>query len=151
MARERAKLTDKQERILVQCQLMGMTTADMVKISNRLRALDLERHHRADIADAVTNMTWESTGKNKWTIKHSDGLVIECKRHTSYRTNYFDRSDRHTWTFNLSKPSTRYKPRQIDNVRLWNDPQVRSVVCPDGSKELYSLLKYIQNNKSDWK
>ena len=150
MARQRATLTEKQERILVQCQLMGLTTSDMVKISNRLRALDLDRQHRAEIADAVTNMTWESKGKNKWTITHRDGLVIECKRHTLSRKSWGYSYD-YKWTFDLSKPTTRFKPRQLSNVSVYTDPQVRSVVCPEGSKELYSLLKYIQNHKSEWK
>ena len=150
MARERAKLTEKQERILVQCQLMGMTTADMVKISNRLKALDLEKEHRADIADALTDMTWESTGKHKWTIKHRNGMVINCKRHVDNRSSYFD-TDRHFWSFDLTKPTTRFKPRQLGNVSIYTDPQVRSSACPDGSRELYSLLKYIQNTKSNWK
>lgn len=150
MARERAKLTEKQERILVQCQLMGMTTADMVKISNRLKALDLDKQHREDIADAVTDMTWESTGKHKWRIKHRDGMIIECTRHTRYKAQW-NEYDRHTWAFTITKPTTRFKPRQLDRTSIYTDPQVRSSVCPDGSKELYSLLKYIQTHKYNWK
>ena len=34
MTRVRSPLTEKQERILVQCQLMGLTTRDMTQISN---------------------------------------------------------------------------------------------------------------------
>ena len=55
MARERAKLSDKQERILVQCQLMGLTPSDMTQISNRLVALERERGFKADIAEAVAD------------------------------------------------------------------------------------------------
>ena len=42
MTRVRAKLTDKQERILVQAQLMGLTPRDMTQISNRVVALQKE-------------------------------------------------------------------------------------------------------------
>ena len=67
MARERAKLTDKQERILVQCQLMGLTTRDMTQISNRLVALERERAFKADIAEAVADKTWTKVDKG-WQI-----------------------------------------------------------------------------------
>ena len=58
MPRGRKALTDKQERILVQCQLMGLTTADMVQISNRLRALDKEREFKSRVNEFASGFTW---------------------------------------------------------------------------------------------
>jgi hypothetical protein len=51
MARGRAALTDKEERILIQAQLMGLSTASMVKIGNRLKALEQEREAMNHIND----------------------------------------------------------------------------------------------------
>ena len=58
MSRGRKPLTDKQERILVQCQLMGMTTADLVTISNRLKAIDAENEFRSRVAEATHGFSW---------------------------------------------------------------------------------------------
>ena len=76
MARERAKLTEKQERILVQCQLMGLTPQDMQQISNRLIALQKEREYKEEVAEAVNNLSWSST-KNGWQIVDQNGKTFE--------------------------------------------------------------------------
>jgi hypothetical protein len=147
MARERAKLSDKQERILVQCQLMGLTPSDMTQISNRLVALEKERGFKADIADAMADKTWTKTN-NGWTIVDSKGRTYECqkakpgKRHQSY----WDRAV-YAWDVSISGPDKRYKAKTLSDVTVHIDFGITARICPENSKELYALLKGIKNGR----
>ncbi len=149
MARERAKLTDKQERILVQCQLMGLTTRDMTQISNRLVALEKEREFKADIAEASAGCTWEKFGNGGWKIVGSDGKVFECTRHKKHNRHqsYWDRSV-YTWDIKITKPGTRFKEKAISDMTFHVDPFVTSRICPENSKELYGILRAIKNGRA---
>jgi hypothetical protein len=148
MARERAKLTDKQERILVQCQLMGLTTRDMTQISNRLVALEKEREWRADIDNAASGCTWEKLKVHGWKITASDGKIYECTRHVKSKRSqsYWDRSV-YAWNINVSKPGTRFKGKILQDITFHIDPYVTARICPENSKELYGLLKAIKNGR----
>jgi len=147
MARERAKLTDKQERILVQCQLMGLTTRDMTQISNRLVALEREREFKAAIAEATADKTWTKVDKG-WTIIDSSGRTYECrkakpgKRHQSY----WDRQV-FAWDVAISGPDKRYKAKTLQDVTVHIDHGITARICPENSKELYALLKGIKNGR----
>lgn len=144
MARVRAKLTEKQERILIQCQLMGLTTADMVKISNRLRALDAEREFSAKVNEAVQGKTWIKKGRNHYEITDQKGLVYECVMKKEYRDRW---TPSEKWTITINHPGTRMKERihKDQTVHISGDECAR--ICPDGDKRLYRVLKAIQNGR----
>ena len=147
MARERAKLTDKQERILVQCQLMGLTTRDMTQISNRLVALERERGFKSDIAEATADKTWTKIDKG-WRIADSQGRVYECrkakpgKRHQSY----WDRQV-FAWDVAISGKDKRFKAKTLTDITVHIDHGITARICPENSKELYALLKGIKNGR----
>jgi hypothetical protein len=147
MARERAKLSDKQERILVQCQLMGLTPSDMTQISNRLVALERERAFKADIAEAVGDKTWTKIDKG-WRIMDSQGRVYECqkakpgKRHQSY----WDRQV-FAWDVKISGKDKRFKEKMLSDITVHIDHGITGRICPENSKELYALLKGIKNGR----
>jgi len=147
MARERAKLTDKQERILVQCQLMGLTTRDMTQISNRLVALEREREFKSDIADATADKTWTRISLG-WRIVDSSGRVYECqkakpgKRHQSY----WDRQV-FVWDVAISGKDKRFKAKTLSDITVHIDHGITARICPENSKELYALLKAIKNGR----
>ena len=147
MARERAKLTDKQERILVQCQLMGLTTRDMTQISNRLVALEKEREFRAEISDAAADKTWTKTD-NGWRIVDSQGRVYECHKvkRSSRHQSYWDHSI-YSWDVNISGKDKRFKSKKLSDITVHIDHGITSRICPENSKDLYSLLKGIKNGR----
>lgn len=144
MARERAKLTEKQERILVQCQLMGLTPQDMQQISNRLIALQKEREYKEEVAEAVNNLSWSST-KNGWQIVDQNGKTFECVKKLKSNRNYYDR--RYSWDVTIDKPGTRYKTKTIRDVGFYMNPYIPAKLCPENSKDLLALLSGIQKGR----
>ena len=73
MPRSRAKLSDKQERILVQAQLMGLTARDMQQIGNRLIALQKEAEEKLQITQTIEGYLWNQDKDGRWTIITSEG------------------------------------------------------------------------------
>lgn len=138
MARGRVALTDKEEKILLQAQLMGLGTASMVKISNRLKALEKERDDRIDVAEAVGQKTWEKTTKG-WNIKTEEGFLFEYVKIKAERlwSTYTV-----IWDLRLTKPGTRFKVRHFKNKKSYAQNDWRAKDCPAGSKDLYSLIRY---------
>lgn len=146
MARERAKLSEKQERILIQCQLMGLTPKDMQQISNRLIALEREAAWKREIEEASHSMTWGKSEKG-WIITTDDGRVFDCKRVKKDRSrNWYDRSSS-SWDVEITKPTTRFKPKQIKDVGVYVDQYIPARMCPDNSKDLYGLVLAIHNGR----
>ena len=139
MARERAKLSEKQERILVQCQLMGLTPRDMQQISNRLIALQKESEWRKEVADVSAGMSWEKTDKG-WKIVDSQGKTFVFAK-ANNKISRWDNNRR--WDVEVSKPGTRFKVKQIKDVNVYIDPYITARVCPDNSKELFGLLNSV--------
>jgi hypothetical protein len=147
MPRGRKPLTEKQERILVQCQLMGMTTADLVTISNRLKALDTDREFKARVDDAVQGFTWTSKNKREFTITDRAGHVYDVRVVSDYGRGSWNQQCHHYAIVNVSKPGTRFKSRKVDSHPLrnpWNDNEIVSC-CPDGNKYLYRMMRDIKN------
>lgn len=148
MARDRAKLTDKQERILVQCQLMGLTTADMVKISNRLRSLDAEREYREEIADVVASHKIEAIPKG-WRITSDKGIVYSCvKKKSKTSNNDWYSSRRISWVWDIDifpKKGSKKPPRTVNNHKVWISDTLTTRSCPEGDKQLFGLLRSIKN------
>jgi hypothetical protein len=145
MARQRAKLTEKQERILVQCQLMGMTTADMVKISNRLRALDAEREFSVKVNEVTANKTWTKISTGHYCVTDSKGLQYDCLLTRNNRDRWSATSE--SWTVKVTHPGTRMKERVYKDQPSYSDYDETARICPDGDKKLYRLLKMINNGR----
>ena len=146
MARERAKLSDKQERILVQCQLMGLTTADMVKISNRLRSLDAEREFRSEIADVVASHKVEAIPKG-WRITSDTGIVYSCVKKKGKSTNdWYNRGTTWLWDIDIfPKKGSKKPPRTVENHKVYVSDTLSTRSCPEGDKQLFGLMRSIKN------
>jgi hypothetical protein len=145
MPRSRAALTDKEERILVQAQLMGLSTASMVKIGNRLRALEQERDEIARINDVCQGFTWtEKQSADLLTVTTSDGTVVEAVRGPRGKTRWNQFS--WTYTIKVSKPGTRFKTRTYKDRELMCDYDWKKRLMPAQSKELYALIRWVKNS-----
>lgn len=144
MPRERAKLTDKQERILVQAQLMGLTASDMTKISNRLVALQKESQDMKEIADTIDSYTWTKDEKNRWSIHTPDGYVCKFIKGKNARSHYYET----TWDYSItiSKPGTAFKTRYVQKNSVRFSNSWRSKLCPEKSKELYGLIRFVKTH-----
>ena len=149
MARGRAKLTDKQERILVQAQLMGLTPRDMQQISNRLIALQKEAEEIKKIGETVQGFRWSKTDKGTWNVTTPEGHVCEfSKGKRSSRRSYWERNL--DYSVKVTKPGTAFKPRSFTKSIGIRDEWVARL-CPEGSKELYALICWAQSLKWELK
>jgi hypothetical protein len=149
MPRGRKQLTDKQERILVQCQLMGLTTADLVTISNRLKALDREREFLAKVAEATHGFTWTAKNKREFTLTDLAGHVYEIKVVSDYSRHSWNQQTHDFASVKVTKPGTRFKARIMSSHPLrnpWNDDEIVSA-CPDGNKYLYRMMRDIKDGR----
>ena len=145
MARSRAKLTDKQERILVQAQLMGLTPRDMQQISNRLIALQKEAEEIKKISEAIHGYSWNKTDKGTWNITTPDGYLCEFSKGLRSKRDYWRRSL--DYNVKVTKPGTAFKTRYLNkkSVSIRDDWTAR--ICPEGNKELYGLICWTQGLK----
>jgi hypothetical protein len=149
MPRSRKQLTDKQERILVQCQLMGMTTADLVTISNRLKALDAEREFKSKVNEVSHGFTWTAKSKRDFTLTDVAGHVYKVKIVSDYSRDSWNRPCHEYAEVSVEKPGTRFKTRNISRHPIrddWNDNEIVSA-CPDGNKYLYRMMRDIKNGR----
>jgi hypothetical protein len=147
MPNYRKPLTDKEERILVQAQLMGLTTDSMVRIGNRLRALEREAEELSQINEAIHGYTWETPTKEKMTIVNPEGYKIIAHRKSSRRSSgFYYSSMSHSYDLEISKPGTRVKLRQVSDVSLMEGSDWRKRMMPANSKELYSLIRWCNIN-----
>lgn len=150
MAKERAALTDKEEKILIQAQLMGLSTASMVKIGNRLKALEREREQKASIDEVVSRFTYkEKAGKLGWEITTDGGYVWHFTNRKIQRRNV-GWSYRNTILYNigLEKPGTRFQPRSKQHQELYiSDDWGPAKFMPEKSKELYAMMRGIEMSR----
>jgi hypothetical protein len=145
MPRGRAALTEKEERILIQAQLMGLSTASMVKIGNRLRALEQERETIRSIDETCQGFTWDTVKSNDvLKVTTSDGAVIEAVKGKKGNSHWGHYSWKYTIT--VTKPGTRFKPRVYKDKDLHCDYDWKKRLMPEKSKELYSLLRWCRNS-----
>jgi len=146
MPRGRAKLTDKQEKILLQCQLMGLTTSDMVQISNRLQALDKERAFKSKVSEATAGFSWQEKTKNDFIVKDTDGKVYEVKTFSEYTNSNFSYGRAQYANIKISKPGTRFKIREIKSYKLnkYLEDDIIVSACPEGNKNLYRIMRDIK-------
>lgn len=140
MPRERAKLTDKQERILVQAQLMGLTPRDMQQIGNRLVALKKEAEDKAEISESISGYSW-TKDKDHWVITTPEGYVVKFIKGKTGRSSYYH----HSWDYHVTidKPGTAFKTRRIQKNSINIRQDWRSRLCPENSKELYAMIKWL--------
>jgi len=145
MPRGRTALTDKEERILVQAQLMGLSTQSMVKIGNRLKALEQEREEIARIDETCQGFEWDEPASNEKLTVRYEGYVIEATRTNKgdSRWNYF------SWKYNIkiTKPGTRYKSRSLRNQELICDYDWKKRLMPGKFKELYALIRLVKSHR----
>jgi hypothetical protein len=145
MPRGRAALTEKEERILVQAQLMGLSTASMVKIGNRLRALEQEREEIARINETIQGFIFsEKQTADLLTVTTPDGMLVEAVRGSKGRSHW----NKFTWSYTIkvSKPGTRFKTRTYKDRELSCDYDWKKKLMPAKSKELYSLIRWVKNS-----
>ncbi len=143
MPRERAKLSDKQERILVQAQLMGLTAHDMQQIGNRLVALKKEAEIKQEISETIEGYFWIKDTKGHWNITSPDGYVCKFMKGKTGRNSYWDSS--WDYTVSIAKPGTAFKTRlhQKKSVHFRQHP---AKLCPENSKELYSMIYFLNKH-----
>lgn len=147
MARSRAKLNDKLERIMVQSQLMGLTTADMITIANRMKALDKEREFRREVDEAVAGFSWEKKDRNHYIVTCPKGRVFDCNRHFNSRSGWGYYSE--VWDVVVTYPAGKVKQKQLAKETLHEDPREAASMCPDKDKRLWRIIKAIHNGR--WK
>lgn len=140
MARGRAVLGEKLERIMVQSQLMGLTTADMIKIANRMRALELEREFIRDVDTVSAGKTFEKKSNLHYIIKDDSGHVYDCKGVRDYNGWQM----RTKWTI---ETTYRKKTKVFKDQTLYDDAREVARVCPGGEKVVYRLMKQIHNKR----
>jgi hypothetical protein len=144
MARARAKLSDKLERIMVQSQLMGLTTADMVKIANRMRVLDAEREFKREVDEACNGMSWAKIDRMHYTITDRKGRHYDCVCKEVSRSGWgWERSEH--WDVTITHPGTRMKPKTLTKETLYELSGEIVSACPDKDKRLWRLVRKIHN------
>jgi hypothetical protein len=141
MPRGRAALTEKEERILIQAQLMGLSTASMVKIGNRLKALEQEREAMDHINEMCQGYVWDDVQNlEKLKVTTPDGLEVEAVRGQKGRSRW----GHYGWNYDITvtKPGTRFKARVYKSKELQCDYDWKKKLMPAKSKELYSLIRW---------
>jgi len=144
MPKERAALTEKQERLIIQATLMGLTPSDMTKISNRLIALEKERSYIKEVQDASEGMSWSKSDKG-WKIIDSQGKVYDCVRFKKSKYSHWCRA--YGYDIVVSKPGTRYKTNTNKDVKFYVNNNVPNRLCPENNKELFALLSLIKKGR----
>ena len=142
MARTRSPLSEKQERILVQCQLMGLTTRDMTQISNRLRVLDREREFKVEVDEVLSGMSWKKRSRNSYFITGDDGRTYDCIM--TKKDGYYSWDKKEVWTIRINHPGTKVKERIITDQILYVSTDEVSSICPENDKRLFRLLRAVK-------
>ena len=153
MARGRAQLSEKEERIMVQAQLMGLDTASMIRIGNRLRAIDEERRKRQEIDEAIAGYTWEKNPdetckSTHWRITDRNGKVYTFIDSGKSENGWEYR--RTKWNVLINKPGTRFTPRKLDGVSISVYEDAPKRMMPANSRELYGMIRSINRGNFEY-
>ena len=142
MTRVRTPLTEKQERILIQCQLMGLTTRDMTQISNRLVLLERERNFIRDVEMVMQNVQDYKIDKIKNTYEIVDrvGNVYTCKK--TQKSNYYSE----IFDVKVSRLDGTIKTHKNQTVYADSTGEVAKH-CPEKNKRLFRLCKSIKTGR----
>jgi hypothetical protein len=149
MPNQRKPLTDKEERILVQAQLMGLTTANMVKIGNRLRALEKESEEQHRITENIHGYSWtEQPTTETMSFTDPDGLLIVANQISKSWSNsgWSYRQSTYTYDLTVSKPGTKMAVKLIPDVTLHCDYDWKKRMMPGNSKQFYALMCWCNIN-----
>lgn len=150
MARERVALTDKEEKILIQAQLMGLNTSSMVKIGNRLKALEREREQKSNVDVLVSNFTYKQKENSMgWEITDNEGKVWHfTNRHRSSRNRGWSNQIELTYDISVEKPGTRFQVRSATRQTLYiSGDWGPAKFMPEKNKELYAMMRGIYHNR----
>lgn len=149
MARDRVKLTDKEEKILVQAQLMGLSTSSMIKIGNRLKALELERDRKVEIDQVVSEYTYkEKSDKQGWEVTEKDGKVWHFTNRRKTKSSSWRSSVELYFDIAVEKPGTRFHLRVSKAQRVYiSDDWGPAKLMPEKNKELYAILRGIMHQR----
>jgi hypothetical protein len=144
MPRDRAALTDKEEKILVQAQLMGLSTSSMVKIGNRLKAIEKDREDKNRIDQDCHGYTWTKIS-NGWSLITPEGYTCEFTDQKQGKSSWYDRT--FSYKIKVHKPGTRYKPKFFKEKSLRVSDDWRAKLCPANSKQVYAMVRFCHNLK----
>lgn len=144
MPRGRAQLSDKQERILVQAQLMGLTARDMQQIGNRLMALKREAEERQQVLTTIEGYSWNKDNDGRWTIITPEGY--HCRFSKGARSKQFYWEATRDYHITVSKPGTAFQTRSHKKNNVVIRSEWKAKFCPENSKELYSLIKFVDTH-----
>lgn len=145
---QRKPLTDKEQRVLVYAQLMGVEVASMSRIANRMRAQEQEQANVNCVATVVSDYEWTVINGVHPTqvyeiLNKSTGWQWHCRGTGRGSTSWFndDWQFEVTWrapdgTVGRDAPS----PSQPRDLRLR--------LLPERDRALYGLLRWI--NCQDW-
>lgn len=145
MARNRVALTNQEEKILIQAQLMGLSTSSMVKIGNRLKALEHEREIKAQIDSIVSRYTLSAIAGG-WRIVDEKGMQYDfTNRVVSYgnRISWGSRKEIF-WDVTINKPGTRYVERVCKRILIRTGDEYPAKLCPEKSKEVLGMMRVIE-------
>lgn len=147
MPRGRAKLTDKQEKILLQAQLMGLEAHDMTRIANRLVALKKEREEIEQVNRDIDRFRWEKvvddTSKTNdvwWKIFHPDGYLIEVTNIAVKDRGWYSKT--YKANFRITKPGTRFNTRIAKDRNFSVDNDWTKRLMPENDKVLYGIIRW---------
>jgi hypothetical protein len=117
---------------------MGLSTASMVKIGNRLKALEQEREAIARINADCQGYTWAEI-EDGWAITTPDKHDVEFTHQTRSKSSWYQTN----WTFQVKihKPGTRFKPRHIKKKDVSISDDWKARLCPAKSKLVYGLVR----------
>lgn len=138
MARGRAQLTEKQERILIQAQLMGLTPQDMQRISNRLIALQKEAEEIQKVGDNVRGYSWTRDDNKNWIVTTPDGHVCKFTKGKNKKTQWWETT--YNYDVTVTKPGTAFKTRELKDRRISQRNEWRAKLLPEKNKELYGMI-----------
>ena len=146
MAKQRKKLSDKLEKIMVQATLMGLTTSDMITISNRMKALERERELKADIDAVVSHFTYVDREGGGWVItdKGTGKCYHTYNRHVNYNRRSWNQNATVEYDVTVEKPGTRFHPYTKKSYQLQYRDEVPARLLPENSKDLYALMRGIK-------
>jgi len=151
MPAKRRPLSDKQEKILIQAQLMGLTPADMQQIGNRLIAIQKEQQEIREVDLTVDGYRWEKviddTSKDNkvwWKIYHPDGYLIEVSNIKLKDRGYYSKD--YNTDFRITKPGTRYNPRIKKDQRVRVEHDWKKRLMPEKDKILYGIIRFCRYN-----
>lgn len=141
MARKKTQLSEQEQKIMVQAQLMGLTVKNMTRIANRLRAIEKEKYTTAWIQDTVTGVAWKN-------LSEKVNGYVTCEKWQVFDNNsdhsaiYTGNSDHYIWRVQTFKGDTKQNEFRASvhdsTIKLYKRQ------CPDGSPNLVLAINHFK-------